>query len=303
MTGVPFATFDRRSGIGASVLPAIMGDSPWATPASVWLDLVGLAAPRESDAMRVGRDLEATVLRLTAREADRRMVANHQTFTHPDWPAVPLYATPDGFVQPRRVALVECKVVAHRFDDWRDGPPSYVQDQVQAQLACLPRAQSAIVGALIGGEIKTWRVERDAEFQAALPGLVAAWWADYIVADQAPDAETDADRWALLRAGVPMGRAERIATPDEQRIGTALRGLLAEAARIDQAIQVYRLELADYARDSDVLGVGWRATWASRSTVDWRALVADQAIPAAVIAAHTRAAPTFTFRQGRDDSE
>ena len=301
MTGVPFDTFDRRSGLGASELPALVGSSPWSTPATVWLDKMGLATARETDGMRAGRDLESTVLRMAARQADARLVGNRMTFPHPDFPTVPLYATPDGFALPGRSALVECKVVGHRFDDWKGGPPDYVQHQVQGQLACLPRVGSAIVAALIGGEVKTWRLDRDQAFQARLPDVVAAWWADHVAGDRAPDPATVDDRWALLRVAVrDSGRAERIATPDEQALGAELRDLQAQAVNLDAAIQDRRLTLAEMARDSDVLGLGWRATWAGRSTIDWRSLAADLGIGTGHIAAHTRSVPTFVFRQRKD---
>ena len=51
-----------------------------------------------------------------------------------------LFGTPDGF-GPHRYALAEIKLVGHRFDDWKTGPPEYVHLQVQAQMACYPKAQ------------------------------------------------------------------------------------------------------------------------------------------------------------------
>jgi hypothetical protein len=135
-----------------------------------------------------------------------------------------------------------------------------------------------------------------------LPDLVADWWQTHIDGNQAPDPVTDDDRWALLRARIrDDGRQERIATPDEQRDGTALRGLLAQRADLDAQIEAARLVLARASADSDVLGVGWRATWGNRQVVDWRALAASQAIAQDVIDAHTRTSVAFTFRQiGKD---
>jgi putative phage-type endonuclease len=297
---VPFERWDRRQGIGASEVAALAGLSPWSSSVSVWLEKVGLGdGPRESDAMRAGRDLERTVLAMAARQVDQRLIHNGMTFPHPEYPAVPLYATPDGFAMPRRSALAECKVVAHRYDDWKGGPPAYVDLQVQAQLACLPRVQGAIVAALVGGEVRTWRVDRDPDRIAALETSVRGWWTDHVLGDRSPDPSDDDDRWALLRAFARTSpdRQERVATPDEQKVGTALRGLLTVRGEVDSQVEALRLELADAAADNDVLGVGWRATWSSRSTVDWRALAADLAIPQDAIDAHTTQSRSFTFRR------
>jgi len=297
---VRFEAFDRRSGIGASEWSALVGASPWSTPAQLWLEKSGLATSRESDLMRTGRELETTVLRMASRQLDRRLTHNGMTFRHPDWPAVPLFATPDAF-GPGRAELAEAKVVAHRMDDWKGGPPVHVDFQVQAQLACLPRVGSGLVVALIGGEVKTWRIDRDPDVQAMLPDLVATWWKDHVLGDRAPDPVTQDDRWALLRSRIRTDvRQERIATPDEQRIGSELRGLLQTRASLDQAIETARLELAMAAKDSDVAGLGWRASWTDRSTVDWRQLASDLAIAQDDIDSHTRTTTSFAFRQGRE---
>lgn len=302
---VRFELWNRRSGIGASEWTALVGASPWSTPAQVWLEKSGLGSSRETDVMRAGRDLETTVLRMAARQLDRRLVHNAMTFRHPDWPRVPLYATPDGFTRdgtPRD--LVEIKVVGHRMDEWKAGPPLYVDWQVQAQLAVLPQIRSGIVVALIGGDVKTWRVDRDPDVQAEMPETVAAWWRDHVVADRAPDPVSDNDRWLLLRARVAQDvRQERVATPDEQRDGTALRALLTQRADLDHSIDLVRLQLADAAQDSDVLGLGWKASWSSRATVDWRALVRDLGITQTAIDRHTTRSPAFTFRQGKEPPE
>jgi len=302
---VRFDLWDRRDGIGASEWSALAGVSPWASAATIWLEKVGLGTSRETSPMRAGRDLETTVLRIASRQLGRRLAHNQMTFPHPDWPQIPLYGTPDGFTRDGPRSLVEIKVVGHRMDDWKGGPPVYVDWQVQAQLACLPRIQTGIVAALIGGDVRTWKVERDPEVQALLPDLVAGWWRDHVLGDSAPDPSSVDDRWALLRAfaRTTPDRQERIATPQEQAIGTQLRREMAERIAVDDRIELLRLELADASQEYDVGGVGWKATWSNRATTDWRAIahaIAGEPVAQDVIEAHTKSTRMFTFRQGRD---
>src|SRR5262245_28628649 len=106
--------FDRRTGIGASEVPAILGLSPYATPAAVWLEKVGMATRRETASMRTGIALEGAVLKLAADQTGRDLVRNRATRRHPLWPDVPLFATPDGFIRPHNWGLVEVKVVGWR---------------------------------------------------------------------------------------------------------------------------------------------------------------------------------------------
>lgn len=288
---------DRSKGLGASEIPAIAGASPWRTPVEVWMEKVGLATRvDETDQMRTGRDLERAILKLGARDLDRRLVWNRTTFRHPDWPDVPMYATPDGF-GPGRESLVEVKVVSHHQGHWKDGPPSYVQLQVQAQMTCLPRARFVDVIALIGGAIRTYRVDRDPELIRNIVHEARAWWTLFVRAETAPPPSTPDDEWALLRARVSIDHHERLATTDENIVGRDLANLSIERARIDALIDEARRTLASTSDGHDVAGIGWAGTWSERASVDWKGVVAAAGVPDEVIGAFTRKTPSFTVRR------
>lgn len=297
---------DRNSGIGASEVPGIAGLSPYTTAVGVWMEKMGLGAPvQQTDAMTAGQRLERPILKLGAHFIGRRLLHNRQSFKHPLWPDVPLWATPDGFSDGRE-ALAEVKLVGHRWSDWGDGPPPYVQLQVQAQLACLPRVERAYVIALLGSEVRTYTVEREPEVQHRLPVLVADWWASYIKTETAPDPMTDEDRWVLIRAALHAGasRSEpRLATPDEQMLGSELLRLLAQQDELARLVEDRRQELALVASDSDVKGLGWLARWSERRSVDWRSLATRAEIPEALVQEFSRATPVFTFRRDRQRGE
>lgn len=292
---------DRRRGLGASELAAIAGASPWSTPVSVWLEKVGLGeGPAETPSMRAGLELELPIMRAGQLQAGKRLTHNAQTFGHPDWPVIPLYATPDGF-GPGRRCTVEVKLVGRRGADWADGPPDYVALQAQGQLAVVPQAEHAHVIALVGSEVKHYRLERDPSVQAELPRLVSSWWDRHVVAGIAPEANTPGDVWAILRARVATGgRAERLATPDEQERGAALVATLAERDRLDEQADSLRAGLAAHAELADVVGLGWVARWGNRSTIDWQAVARELAgghPDPELVDEHRRAASTFTFRR------
>jgi hypothetical protein len=253
-----------------------------------------------SEAMIAGSRLERPILKLGAHFLAKKILHNRQSFRHPLWPEVPLWATPDGFTEGRS-ALAEVKLVGHRWSDWQDGPPAYVALQVQAQLACLPRTERAHVIALLGSEIRTYVVERDPAVQDALPALVADWWQSYVVAEMAPDPASDEDRWELIRATLRIGegarRMERLAVPEEQELGAELMVLLGHEEALKAQIEERRQRLALDASESDIAGAGWTARWAQRRSVDWRALAVTAEIPEGLIAEYTRATPAFTFRR------
>jgi hypothetical protein len=265
---------------------------------AVWLEKVGLTDGQASTGpMRMGQALERALLRALGDELDTRLVHNQVTFRHPDWPTVPLYATPDGF-GPHRYALAEIKVVGHRFDDWRGGPPEYVQLQAQAQMACYPKAQRVHLGALMGSDLRTYRIDRDPAVIHLLEEEVAAWWARYVVPEVSPDPEGPQDTWALLRAQVsPDARQERVAADQEAVLGAQLLTLLEHQDHLAQEVEERRRALAVAAQDQDLVGPGWRATWSARKATDWRAVVEAARVPPARVAQHQKAAPTFTFRR------
>lgn len=286
----------RRIAAGASELPGIVGVPAFSSGVEVWLDKVGLGSSRaDSDAMRAGRELERPILKMTGEKVGVRFSHNRQTWAHPRYPEVPLFATPDGF-GPRRHSLAEVKLVGHRFADWADGPPDYVKVQAHGQLACIPRASRVIVGALIGSELRTWTIERDVELEDKLVADLVEWWYRYVVPEVAPPADSPASSWQLMRAAAELdGRQKRIATPDEQVLGAELLELARQSATIDERSDAIRRQLAELSSDSDIGGVGWAASWRERADVSWKSVAVDLGATEEQIAAHTRRSSSFVF--------
>ena len=297
-------SIDRRAGIGASEVPALAGASPWTTPVAVWLRKVGLTPDQaQSDSMAMGHTLERALVRALSEHLDTRLTHNQVTFTHPEWPVVPMYATPDAF-GPHRFSLGEVKVVGHRYDDWRGGPPEYVRLQAQAQLACYPKANRVHIGALVGSELRTFQIDRDPQAIAALEEEVAAWWARYVVPEVSPDPEGPGDTWALIRAQVaPDARGERVAADQEAVLGAQLLTLLEHQDHLAQEVEDRRRALAVAAQEEDLSGPGWRATWHPRRTTDWAGIVREARVPESVIRMYRTEAPVFTFRRTKNPEE
>lgn len=290
----------KATALGASEVPAIFGEpSPWLTGSDVWLDRMGLGASRpETPAMLAGRALEGALLRMGSDELGLRLRHNAAPIRHPDYPDVPLFATPDGY-GPRRHVIAEVKLVGRRFADWQDGPPGYVRAQVAAQLACVRPSREAVVIALLGSELRTYRIERDAAIEQALVERVAEWWRRHIVGQIAPEPDTPDAAWRLFGATADVGESrlsERLATPDEQAIGAEILQLTAASGEIERRIDELRRLLAEQATDGDVLGVGWRAGWTRRTAVSWKSTAIDAGATPELIEAHTTRAPSFAFR-------
>lgn len=154
----------RTSGIGASDMPAILGESTYKSAYSVYLEKTGQCEPEdlsENEAVHWGNVLEPVVLeqyrQRTGRHAERSCQLLQST-VHP-W----ALATLDGWTSdgPGRWPLEIKTVSAFCADDWVDGPPDDYLTQVHHQML-VTGAELATVACLIGGQKLVWcDVQRD----------------------------------------------------------------------------------------------------------------------------------------------
>jgi predicted phage-related endonuclease len=257
---------DRRVGIGASEVPVIAGISPYASPVELWLKKTGGPETPDSGPMAIGRALEVPLLRELAYRDTLLLRHNTQRRAHPDWPRVPLYATPDA-VGPKGAFLGEIKVVGvWNSSEWAAGVPAHVRLQVQAQMAVFPKAAFCAVGALVNGtDLRIERVQREPETIAEIERRVADWWRTFVVSGTPPPPASEDDEWALLRRFVTIaGRPQRIAYADENATAQAYANQDRLAKQHRGNADVLRRLLAEAAKEVDLMGAGWSGKWHDR---------------------------------------
>lgn len=274
---------DRREGIGASAVAAIMGVSPWRTPVDEWLDKVGLAAERpETLLQRAGHVLEPMVLDVLRERTGIAFRANRAPRPHPRWDeGVRLYATPDGVALP---FLAECKTGRNA---WEDGLPPFVRWQAVAQLACFPRAESVYVARMAGEQFETYLVERDADEIAHLERFVADWWQQHVVEGRAPDPPERPEPVA----------AEVTATAEQQSTWEALRDTRASIRRLQENADQLVAALA--APHADISGEGWRGKWITRTSTKWKEVATAAGADPRLVAAYTETKSQFDVRESK----
>ncbi|MGE4153487.1 MAG: YqaJ viral recombinase family protein, partial [Phycisphaerales bacterium] len=199
----------RRTFIGASDAPAVLGISPWATPLDVWADKLNLGQRFEGNlSTDMGHALEDLIAQLwwkTQPTEYRYLVDPKVTVRHPEHPHIA--ASVDRAVAERAVQcdhglilralrhgtatdLVECKYVGPNVaHQWRDGVPVYVQAQCQVQMA-VTGAKRVHVAALIvdyGPQFFTAAIERDDAVIDEIIGRLNQFWAEHIETQQRPD--------------------------------------------------------------------------------------------------------------------
>ena len=279
---------ERKTGIGASEITAVVGLSPWGSPLSIYERKVSPPAeePEQTVDMERGTFLERGILEWTAHRRGIVVVPNRDLVRHPDHTFVT--ATPDGYeidgkpngVGGRRVGVVEVKAPRKGIhwthpDEDPAGIPAVYFAQVQYQmLACrLPRA---IVAALIYGEPWIYDVHADADLQAALLDAAAQFWARVEARDPpAPTAPGDAavfgrlvdqrrknlvepasveEAAALARAFKAAQAAEKEAEAEAERLKGQLVALIGDAAGLDLGEQG---PMVTWKKSKDGCSVAW----------------------------------------------
>lgn len=293
---------ERKSGIGGSDAAAILGISPWATPVNVWLDKTGRAAPREeTEAMRIGTELEDFVARRYSQETGRevrrfnRMVHRGCLLGNFDRLVVPEGEKVASHMDEVRTdTLLECKTSSR---EWDGEVPLYYQTQVQHYMGLEPKLVHADVAVLFLGRkhFEVMRVERDDEVIHAMQERLTAWWDEYVVGDKMPPPMNEADcklLWARSNPGKTVETTEEIAEKLRK---------YADAKETERAVKdiaaALQSDICAFMGDAEIL-VGldgkplltWKSAKDSMKT-DWEAIAKELGATPELIAAHTEAKP------------
>ena len=188
----------RTKGIGGSDVAAIMGISPWRTPADVWFEKTGRVEPEDiSDRphVRRGVELEGYVGEKFKRAHKgfkvARVNAICQSKARP-WAQASLdYQVCEKFsYQDREPKWGVLEIKTSRNDaDWQDGIPAYYMTQVQHYLSVTGRSFAWVAVQFDSDtiwEYREYRIERDEEDIAVIDFAVDTFWHDYVEADVMP---------------------------------------------------------------------------------------------------------------------
>jgi len=201
----------RTTSVGSSEVPAIFGESPFATARDVWMEKVGERTPeppQETNPDRLrGKLLEPVAVELFVR-ATGRQVRRWPHRKHPTVPVLSASIDRQIFAQgDLPTAALEAKVPRyHVFQQWKkEGLPSHVILQMQTEAIVLGY-EATFVSVLHADSMGhlTFEVPVDPELARAIPDRIAEWWETYVVRRVPPPlegAKYDLPKDAVLRAG------------------------------------------------------------------------------------------------------
>jgi predicted phage-related endonuclease len=219
----------RRTGITASDIRAIVGLDPYGvTRHDVYASKVlGVDRFKETEATELGDDLEPIALRLLAKKRNRHILRRDpKTLTVRHRERSAHIATPDAFLAEHAFReaseLGEAKVVGfHNASGWGTEPdaiPDWALVQVtwQAYVTAIP---VVLVGALIGTEVRTYRIERDEDLVGVLVEEADKFLRDHVTPRKPPAVDGTEGSGRMLRALFPRptGPMVRASAEAEER--------------------------------------------------------------------------------------
>lgn len=267
----------RKKGIGGSDAGAICGLNRYRSPIDVWADKTGRAKEKpDSEAMRVGRDLEQYVAdrftELTGKKVHRRN-AIIQSDEHP-W----MLANVDRVVSGEN-ALLECKTAnACGADGWADGqvPQSY-EIQCHHYMAVTGADRVYIACLIMGIDFVVRVIERDEAVIRYLTAIEQDFWQKYVLADEMPPADgSDAAGEELAKIYPESNGHISVDLPEFEKKLQRLDELKGLSDQLKQEESQIKQEIQQAMKDAEVAWIGDRKiTWKSakpRETLDRKKL-------------------------------
>lgn len=212
----------RSLGVGASESAALFGVSPWETPLSLWAKKTGKIEPSELDGEWVewGNLLEAPIATRYEQKTGRKIWQGgpYAVAQHPTIPF--MRATPDRWVidAPDRggvPGLLQVKNTnAFKGHDWDEGPPDYIQIQVQHEMAVTGRTWASVAVLIGGAEFRYFDVERNEDFITELVEQCRWFWG-FVEREEQPPLDGTTRTLETIKRLHPSDSGETIALPSE----------------------------------------------------------------------------------------
>lgn len=228
----------RRTGIGASEIAAVLGESPWTSPLALYAEKLGRLERDYSDneAVYWGNKLEGPIVEAyserTGRQT-RRSCKLLRSSVHP-WALCTLDA--ETWITGAEPWPLEIKNAASfKADEWEDGPPPHYYFQIQQQML-VTGAHVATIAALLGGQRMVWAdVPRDEVTIRKIIFHGDRFWERVMRRDVPPPDGSDSTKRALA-ALYPTGSGMIVLPGSVRDVADELEALKAQRAQIGKQI-------------------------------------------------------------------
>lgn len=298
----------RKQGIGASEIAALVGEDSFQSPLDLWLKKTGRVKDEPSSQSEWGHRIEALVCDMFAA---RHEVTLYQspTLTCDLFPLA--MATPDRLIVGEPASL-EAKNVGYRMmhkwrlgsDGWRAPPYVQLQGQWQCMVGGFTRFH---VAAFLGGrDDYDEAFAYDPNLAGELYEIAARFWRDHVIADRQPDPTNSAKDREYLARRYPTSTGNLLSSTEEidalAREYAAARAAAKEAkSKKDEAQNKLQARIGD---DGGYAAPWGQVTWLpkAKGSTAWAKVAVEAGANAALIAKHTKApGRAFSLKFGDED--
>ena len=288
---------ERKKSLGGSDVSALLGMNEYCSPYTLYAEKKGLLPEKEdTEAMRLGRDLEAYVAERFTEATGKKVRRENAVIRNPDMPY--LHANIDRVVVGED-AVLECKTVsALNLKQYKNGeyPSRFYVQCCEYMLVCgFKKAYLAVL--VLGKEFLVFEIERDEEELNALNEACKKFW-NCIENSIPPAIDGDKSTTNTINTIFPESINEELVNlfayeSDLVRymsISEQIKTLKAQQDEIANKIKVFMNEAAK--GESDHFKVSW--TSSDRSTFDAKKFASDH--KDMDLSKYYKTIPTRTFR-------
>ena len=174
------------------MIAAALGVSRYKTPLDAYLDVRGEAADiEETPDMERGNFLEPAIMAWAGKRLDRQWEKPHLSLVHPEQPMFTY--SPDGLEVQEGPGLLEVKAPGpYTAHEWGEQGTDQVPVEYLMQGAwglAITGRKTCFFAALIGGELRIFKHERDMELEGKMLARASSFIVDHVLAAVPPPAQ------------------------------------------------------------------------------------------------------------------
>lgn len=268
----------RRSGIGGSDAAVIVGLSPYRSQIELWADKTGRLPDKEdSEAMRVGRDLEEYVARRFCEATGKRVRRRNAIFQHDTYDFIT--ANVDREIVGENAGL-ECKTTsAFAKSDFENGEiPPYYYCQCCHYMNVMGYEKMYLAVLVMGRAFYWYEIKRDENECAALLNAEIEFWNKHIIPDSRPMPDGSDSAQRTLEALYNEQRDNVITMFEQEQTAAELTAIKAQIKVLEVREKLLKQNLINaLGGNTDGLTENYKLSWReqSKTTLDSKSLKRD----------------------------